>query len=447
MPIEKEQASPGRMPGVSVADAFNLPKDWSLAESLKGNAGTGAKGGELEVEVEKVEGTPEPEELERQKQAEKDAAAAKKTEIPENESEIDRDKREAAEVETARKQKELDAAKAKGGKPADGAKPAAKPAEKVQTPEEKAAAEKKAKEAAAAKPAAPAKPAAAAAKPGEKAAPVIPPLGSEKKFKVGDKEYTEKELADLIAGKKPAEAAKPAEKVQTPEEKAAAEKAVQEKETNWISETAKGLAVPALDEATLDVILTGGKEAVAAMENIRRQDMATTLLGARKDILQQLSPIIKTVTDMEQRHFAAEDAKAEQEIIGLFPALAPHTDLLKQHAWALSKQLAEEGKGPMPQADFNKLVGELTVAYIQKYNPDFGQAAADPGAGGEAAAPDPGAAAAAAAAKPATGAAKPAPQKRVTPPAPGGNIPGGQPAAGGKGGGKDFAKGAIASLL
>lgn len=406
MAIESESPAGSRLPGVSVSQAFGLPDDWTLASSLKGEAGTKEK---LDVEVEKSDEVPDPDKMDEQKAAEKEQAEEKQQPDKPDEPEVESDRKEAAAAEKDRKDKESAAATKK-------AEAAAKKAEK---PEAKKTAE-------------PTNPAPKAAPEAKKSDPKveIPALDQEKKIKVGGKEYTEAELAKKLEGaEKPVEQPKP-EAQKTPEQVAQAAADEKKRDQEWIASTSKVIDAP-LDEATLDTILTGGKEAVEAMQNIRRQDIATTLLSARKDILTQLSPIIEKVTQMEQRHIAAEDARVEAEILTAHPEMADHRELMKQHAWALSKNYPDLVKN-MTQEQFNAAVVEHTTKYIQKFNPGFGSQSTPAAATPEKQA----------AAKPAA-----VPARRVSPPPPAGNTPGGSPTAGGKGGGKDFARSAISTLL
>lgn len=400
--------SPGKLPGISVSDAFGLPDNWTLAESLKGMKATGTE--KIEPEPEKGEGTPDPDEMDQQKAAEKEKTEAGTT--------VAADKKAADEAAAkAREKTEAAAATPPKGAAAKGKpEPTAKPG--------------------AAKPAA--------------AAPVAEP----KKIKVGDKEYTEEELkkrleqpaAPAAAAPKtePAKPAPVAKKEPTDAEKQAESEKTQKIESEWIAGAAKTLAPAPVDEATIEKILTGGKEGVAEFDRIRREDMARTVLAVRKDLDQLYRPFFEAVTHLQSQNAASEDQRVWTEFTTTHPELANYEQVVKQHAAALV-EADPAGVQAMSQADFNAKVAELTVGYIRQFNPDFGKTAP---AGGAPAA-DPAAVTAAAktlaAAKPAAGAVDPA--KRKTPAAPAGTLPAGASGGGGKGANSDFQKSAVASLM
>ncbi len=411
--------SADRLPGISVSDALGIPADWTLAESLKGEKSAGRE--KLEVEPEKPADAPDPDALDKQKADEK-AAAEKK----EADASVAADKAEADKVAADKKQKADEAAAAKtaatsGKKPAT---PAAKPAAGAKTPtaEEEAAA----------------KAAAAAAAP--------------KKIKIGDKEYTEDELkkklepeASPVAPKKPAEP----KKEPTAEEKAA-ETAKQEKvETEWLAGASQALKPSAVDEETMEKILTGGKEAVEAFDRIRREDMARTVLAVRKDLGELYKPFFDAVQQMQQGHMASEDERMWGEFSTAHPELASHRNVVEQHAQALV-EADPAAVAKMGEKEFNAKVAELTIGYIRQFNPKFGEPA-EGAAPAAAPAGDP--AAVTAAAKTLADAAKAkaateAAAKRKTPAPPAGSLPAGAPSSGGgRGGGADFQKSAVASLM
>ncbi len=402
--------SPGKLPGITVSDAFGLPDNWTLAESLKGERAAGTT--KIEVEPEKAEGTPDPDAMEKQKEEEK-AAAEQKT--------IDDDKA-AAEAAAA--------AKTPAAKP--GEKPAATATPK---PGEKPAA------GAAAKP---------AAKPAPAATATPAPAAAPAKIKIGDKEYTEEELKKRLetpAAPAPAAPAKPTtepKKEPTAEEKAAETAKTEKIESEWIAGAAQALKPSAVDEATMEKILTGGKDAVEAFDRIRREDMARTVLAVRKDLGELYKPMFDAVHQMQQSQMTQEDQRMWGAFTTAHPALAQHETLVKQHAAALV-EADPESVSKMNETEFNSKVAEMTLGYIRQFNPEFGKDA--PANGAPAAAPGaaPAPAALSAAAK-TLAAAKPA--ARVTPKPPAGSLPAGAPAGGGgRGGNADFQKSAVASLM
>lgn len=402
--------SPGKLPGITVSDAFGLPDNWTLAESLKGEAAKGAT--KLEVEPEKPAGAPDPDAMEKQKADEK-AAAEKKA----NDATVAADKAEADRVAAEKKQKTDEAAAAKtaaaAAKKQSAAAPAKPAAAATKTPEEEAAA----------------KAAATAA-----AAP--------KKIKIGDKEYTEEELKKKLEPEAaPAAPAKPAEpkKEPTAEEKAADAVKLEKVESEWIASASQALKPSPVDDATMEKILTGGKEAVEAFDKIRREDMARTVLAVRKDLGELYKPFFDAVQQMQQGQMTAADERMETEFVGAHPELEPYMNVVRQHAQALV-EADPSAVAKMSEKDFNAKVAELTIGYIRQFNPKFGEPEESAPA---APAGDP--AAVTAAAK-TLAAAKPA--ARVTPKPPAGSLPAGAPSTGGgQGSGRDFQKSAVASLM
>ncbi len=403
-------SAPGKLPGISVSDAFGLPDNWTLAESLKGIKATGVE--KIEPEPMKGEGTPDPDEMERQKAAEKEAAEKNDT--------IDADKKAADEA----------AAKAKETKEAAAAAKTAVPAKAKVEP----------------KPKVEAKPAAAAP------ATAVEP----KKIKIGDKEYTEDELKKrLEEPAKPAavpaakvEPAKPAAPAAKAEPTAAERQAEAEKtakmESEWITGASKTLAPSAVDEATMEKILTGGRDAVAEFDRIRREDMARTVLAVRKDLDSLYKPFFEAVTRLESHHSTTEDQRAWADFTTAHPELAAYEQVVKQHAAALT-EADPAGVQGMTQADFNTKVAELTLGYIRQFNPEFGKTpAVDPNAAAKPA-NDPAAVSAAAKTLAAAKAAEAAKIKKPGPPA--GTVPGGAVAGPGARGNTEFQKSAVASLM
>ncbi len=424
-PIETETTSTsGKLPGISVSDAFGLPDDWSLAASLKGVA---SEREDISPKPEKREGTPDPAEMEQQRQAEKDAASE------ETDPEAAKDgesmvKAELAEAERNRKELEAktkpptakeksEAAKILAGgkkadKPADG-KTAAKTTEKP----------------------------AAGAKPAEQKKIEIPALGTEpKKVKVGDKEYTEDELKAALEGKPAAakdlkvdlqqkQETKPVEK--TADQIAQDQAKQKEMERQFLDGASKAIDIN-LDEKTLDTILTGGPDAVKSFVSALRETAARAVLAARRDIIATLTPSLNALDQLNQAHVQQENTRMETALFAAHPHLQDHADLTRQHAWALVKEHPEE-VAKMTEEQFNETVADLTTKYIRRFAPDFGAPKEEPAS-----------AATTVAAKVTTEPAKTG-TKRVTPKPPASSLPG-SPAAGGKGR-SDFAKQAIADML
>lgn len=280
-------------PTVSVSEALGIPADWTLKDAIAGKSGTEAPA----------------------KQADDDPLPGEGEGLENGAPEEGAEGAEGAPAEGA------EGAAAEGAEPTGAAKPGAKPG----TPVKPAAAKPGAKPTAAAKPAAgkPGTP----AKPGAKAAvPAKPGAAAAPKIKVGDKEYTQKELEDLIAkGKTPAAGAEPEAKPgaavpgaavepkkPTPEEIEATRVETRKKDKEWITANAPALGVPDIAEETMDVILGGGKKGIEALHNVIRESQATALLAARKSIYHELGPILEDLRTRQEPLLAAQ-AKADDE--------------------------------------------------------------------------------------------------------------------------------------
>jgi hypothetical protein len=156
----------------------------------------------------------------------------------------------------------------------------------------------KVKPAAPAQPTKPAKPAEVAAVPAQptKPAEVAAAPAQPAKIKIGDKEYTADEIAGILAQQKqappaqpqpPAQAA-PAPKESSPEEIAALE-------DQFIGQFASTLADANLSEEGLESILVGGKQGVAALQNLLKGTAARAVLEARKSIYAELNPALQSL--------------------------------------------------------------------------------------------------------------------------------------------------------
>ena len=182
------------------------------------------------------------------------------------------------------------------------------------------------------KPAAPAKPAQPAApKPAEApAAPAQPaaakpaePPAQPAKIKIGDKEYTADEIAGILAQQKQAPSAQPPAqpapqppKEQTPEEIAALE-------DQFINQFAATLADANLSEEGLESILVGGKQGVAALQNLLKGTAARAVLEARKSIYSELNPTLqnlaRNISPLVENNQQLERHATEAAFVTAFP--------------------------------------------------------------------------------------------------------------------------------
>lgn len=299
---------------------------------------------------------------------------------------------------------------------------------------------KPAKEPASVKPAEPSettpatKPA-AAAEPATPAAPAKPaPAPTPEKIKIGDKEYTVKELEALVAKPAaPAPAPKPAAqpaaapKVPTPEEIAAQKADIAQREQTWTENFIKkeGINFP-VTEDEMETILSGGKDAVELFGQKLSQVSARTALLARKSMYEDLEPMFEkfaqTVAPLLSNHQDVSRVAAETQFTAAFPDLKPHMSLVREIAQGLEAQFPQQ-VAAMTQEQFGKEVAAQVDSMLQTEYKRWFPTATDTWR--EKAARDAAAAAAAAAPAATTPAAAapaaPAPKAKVQPPA--GNSP------------------------
>lgn len=181
-----------------------------------------------------------------------------------------------------------------------------------------------------------------AAAPIPEPAPATPP-----KIKIGEKEYTEAELLEKLtatptpAAPAPAQAAPaapPAPPAPTQEQIAAAEK-------QFLTNAANSLEAP-LTEAEVDTLLGGGKEAVDMLTHIRKHDMATAILQARKGIAQGLDPIMRelfgAMRPLVENHASLARYNAEQQFLSRHKDFSPHVERARAVAEELLKAYPQE---------------------------------------------------------------------------------------------------------
>lgn len=414
--------SSDRLPGISVSEAFGLPKDWSLSESLKGASGDRTT---LDPEIDKAPGTPEPDEMENNSSP-ADASA-------DETAGVDADKQEADRIAAEKLEKQNAAAAKAEKKAADEGKPDPKAEKKAPKTDAKKLDPKATSKA---------------------ASKETPAAAAPKKIKIGDEELSEEEWKARLSPAKKEEVApkidlpetKKPEPVKEPtaEEKAATAAAEKQQEQEWLSTTAKALEPVPLDEAAMDKILTGGAEGVAALNQIRREDMARTILAARKDMFAQFQPLADQVASLHGAHMQSENTRMENALVEQFPHLGANPDILET-ARSIAGSLMKadpDGVRAAGEQGFLKRVGELTTDYIRKYNPEFGK--------GDAAARSSGQTNNGSQQSSSNGrkeaAATTGTVKRKSPPPPAANLP---VPTGTSAGGKDkgFAKEAIASMM
>ena len=176
------------------------------------------------------------------------------------------------------------------------------------------------------------------------AKPAVP----ETKVKIGDKEYTTKELEQALAAKAapapaPAPAvapAAPAAKPPTPEEIATAE-------TSWVDKfiSEEKLAV-AFTEKEMESILTGDKDGITTLSHKFTFAVAKAVLLARKSIYNELNPVISrlegSLKPVLQNAQEVEAVAAEQQFFTAYPDFKAHADTVRRVGMALLERFPNE---------------------------------------------------------------------------------------------------------
>lgn len=189
--------------------------------------------------------------------------------------------------------------------------------------------------------------------PAPAAPPVAAPAATPAKVTVGGQEYTLEEVQAKLAEiektqrQKPAAPAPPAPPPPTAEEQAAAEQ-------KWISELANTVEIP-MTEEEIDTLLTGGEDAVALMQNMRKRDTAYAAVLAQKKMAEGINPVLQqlfsAMKPLVQHYESLQRYSVTQQFVGRHPDLKSHIDLATQVAETLMEkypdqfnQLSDEAK-------------------------------------------------------------------------------------------------------
>ncbi len=270
----------------------------------------------------------------------------------------------------------------------------------------------------------------AAAKPVEKKPEVTPPVAGKpeavaqpEKISIDGKEYTTKELADFIAkGAKPEAAIEPPKVAPTPEETAKTDEeaaaAQAQSESEWLESKVAAFKPEtygiALDEKSLDVILSGGPNAVASFGQMLARVAAVSELNSRKWAAAQLNTIRGDIQPEIDQRVTIQRYQAEGQFLAANPDIAAHKEAgvkamreaaaeLHDQYDALQLAVAQHPNNAWAKTQLEKLekdfLGEVATAAKAKL------AGATPPVATASPAP-----------------AKPAPVAKPRPPAPTGNV-------------------------
>ena len=212
----------------------------------------------------------------------------------------------------------------------------------------------------------------APAKPTEPVKPAEPPTPA--KVKIGDKEYSVEELTALLHQKQqparpeaaPApQAAPPAVKSQTPEEVAAME-------TEYITQLSAGIPDVQLTEESLEKILVGGKEGLAALNGLLKGVAARSILEARKSIYAELNPVVsqlsQQVSPLIHNNQQLERHATEMAFTSKFPEYSGENLGTARY---VAEQLVEKYPQAVAQMDRDQFLEEINRQADKIINDDF----------------------------------------------------------------------------
>ena len=212
-------------------------------------------------------------------------------------------------------------------------------------------------------------------------APATPEVSA--KVTIGDQEYTSeelqahlKELHDLKNAPTPAPVAAAAPEPEPPRAPVPlSQEEIAAREAEFIQTTSAALDAP-LTEAEVDTLLGGGKEAVAMMTNLRKRDMATAILQARKGIAEGLNPIIEQIfaglAPLAQQHEQLQRYNITQQFVAKHKDFAPHLDLATSIAEELLKRYPEQASRLSPDQFIDEVARQTDLhlaTQFKRFNP------------------------------------------------------------------------------
>jgi hypothetical protein len=210
-----------------------------------------------------------------------------------------------------------------------------------------------------------------------------PPKPEPRKLKIGDKEYTEEELAKIVTGQnqpQPPPQPEPPKPAQPEPPKPPTAEEVAQQENAWVTERAKNFSIDVTEEA-LEKVLAGGQEGVETFKNVIAQVAARAHLEARKSIFADLDQDLKGLGHLSQavQGLLAERQQlqrytTEQLFVQQYPEFKENIDIARQIGESLMKQYPEQ-VSKMAQEDFIKIVADQTDKYLisltKRVQPNF----------------------------------------------------------------------------
>lgn len=205
-----------------------------------------------------------------------------------------------------------------------------------------------------------------------------PAPAAEPKIKFHGKEYTQAELdahfAEIEAkANQPAPAIAPAPeppKPPTAEEIAKQNAELAQREAQFVQDLSGQLDAP-LTEQEFDVLLAGGKPAVELMTSLRKRDMATAVLQARKGIATALNPVIdkvfQTLNPLVGQWEQLQRHNVESQFLTKHKDFVPHLDRARSVADELYKRYPNEVNKMSPEQFIDEVARQTDIILTNEY--------------------------------------------------------------------------------
>lgn len=222
--------------------------------------------------------------------------------------------------------------------------------------------------------------------PPEPPKPVAPPApAAPAKIKIAGQEYTEAELAQVLAAQQQAALqAQQQQAPQNPQQPPAAQgptpEQIAQAEAQFVKHHAAEFKGVQVDETLLGTILEGGKEGAGALQQLLAQTFAQGLLNARKsiygDLNQEFQSIAQSIQDTRalvqpvyQNHQQLERYQAKQEFVTVFPEFAPHAQLAEQVAEQLLVQYPQQCQQMTREQFFKEVARQADMVMTERVKP------------------------------------------------------------------------------
>ena len=162
----------------------------------------------------------------------------------------------------------------------------------------------------------PPKPAAPAAP----AQPATPPAPAN--IKVGGNEDREDELKALLEPKPAPPAPPPAQPAAPATPQGPSPEEIKTLEAEWVSKNAPNIPI-AVDEATVEQIVLGGKDGAKALQTLLQTALARGVLSARQSMFEDLNPVLdqihSVIAPVQQQFHQMERVAAQHEFFSTYP--------------------------------------------------------------------------------------------------------------------------------